>query len=1481
MDRRQQHDGVVATVVVDRYRGDARGVRDRPRLRRTASRFVGQARRLGFHLPSLGVESSGTEGGRQLSAGREQILDLVMRLRRQSVDRKILYWTGHGEVVNGSFHLACEDSYEEGEFDPHRAVAAEELVSWLAEDATDTLLVLDACFSGEAVEEVSEHVKEARKRARVPDADAGFAVVATAGSRQEAWEGHWVDCLEQVLSAPDLTVDDSARIFHREQEAVPFQHLMRAVRARARDHVPFWQEPRPLHTWFLSNPYWSPRARAALRPEDDRSWIGKELADEELPVFSDSGESWHLRDFAPRHRVVTDLVDWLRVHESGMFTVTGASGAGKSTLLTYVAHLTVAHFVAALPADRRPGTLPELRSVNAALHCRGRTLSELCEQLARSLEPLGLRRADITQGAPHGHVARIAELAQLKGSLTLMFDGLDEAAAGHSFDIARRLLNPLAAQPRVRVVVATRPNARRNLPGDAHAETLLEVLHSTNTVELDRLPEVEQDIARHVERLLSEESSPYRLPEQAHTRERVARHIAAASNGLFLVATLWARRLAKIPALADEKQLGRELRKGTSVLDALLADELESLDPLEPARMRDFMRALALAQGAGLPQPRTWLAVTNAVRAPGSREYAEKDLRHVLSTATGVTIARAGESGEDVYCLHHPSFGAHLLGGEQQVRERHRAVCRALTPAGGEEWRHADHYVKCHLAAHAALAGDDVLEGLVSDWHFLVAASPDILEPLVAARLAATRESALYLRVADHFRRHPAEESRWAMLRATALAMFSRDFLASVPKPSFLFWDDVWSSAERLPLQRSWPAPTGGALAVHWEAQGDGFIHVSGAGEVWTWTADGRHVRGRDTGPATWTAQPRQRGVTATGRGGSRVIATHDGQCVRIWHGSDRNPTEELYWGGTPAVIDSVVGQDGEVFLAVADGDRLWLWRWDGTTEYTRDGLHLHPLRVPVPVQCVCLLVSDDRVAAVTGGPGGVTVWEVPGPKTKTASLRPVRTLGEGVESIRAVSALGPQDGDGSTTIAYLDGHTLRVWRMDDLFRGEAHLLFSASSAGRAVALGRGPRGRLTAVREGATVRVWDGSGTERVPLPCQHHHQSVAFDPAGTGRLVVADDTRVRIWEPHDPEEEGGATGVGRVGGRAVDRHRLRVAGGGPDDMFLLARSQGAEVSLSLHSPAGSVVEGVRLSHPAEVSALTTARVGDRWLTAAVGRRHVLLRTFGPGLELLDTEEFDLPGAAEQPVSSVALRVTGSGGLCLLWPSGQSVVTWERPGPERAPWRKGRIFWMRAAGAVQQIEVVEVPGGPSWLSAWGGNAVRLWNLGEAEGKPEGVQAPRARAIATGVLRRAATPVPFVALAAGDTVKFAECDGGHPVWTVLPRQPGGPVDGLALAGPAQRPLLVGWSWKSGRLRLWDIRGEQALKPIASRGFDVTGVDSVFDGRGITLMVQGIAQSSLRCDQVFLPGQAGQHPSVVKVVGQRTERAVRRSGRNVL
>ncbi|MFF7500116.1 hypothetical protein ACFZBM_11760 [Streptomyces lavendulae] len=1441
------HDGVVATVVVDRYEGDAHRRRDRSHLRRSADEFTEQAKRLGFNAPPVRLASAEAADATGLPLERGRVRELVARLREQPAGRKILYWTGHGERIGGIFYLACQDTYAGGSFDPARAVSTSDLVSWLAEDATDTLLVLDACFAGTALDDVNAQVKAARGRAGGGDGgEAGFAVIATAEADEEATEGRWVGCLARVLDTPDAQTR-AVPLFHRENPVVTFTHLMLAVRASMEGQVPQWNEVRALRPDFLLNPYCSERVKPALRSFDDESWIGDEFSDDVLPVFSGAGEGWHLRDFAARDRVLGALVTWMATRSTGLFAITGSSGAGKSTLLTYLAHLTTRRFSASLPADRRPRIQPELYCVHAALHCRGKTLASLCEELGERLAGLGLERAGLVHGAPHTYVEQIVALAQRKGSLTLLFDGLDEAAAGHAFDIARGLINPLAGSELVKVVAATRPSARRNLPDALPAETLLEVLHCEDPVELDRLAETEGEIALHVEHLLGQANSPYRLAEAEETRRTVARHIASRSNGLFLVATLWARRLARLTTLPPPEQLDDELRHGMAALDSLLSDELARLDPAEPTRVRDLLRPLALAQGNGLPQPRVWLAMANAVRSPGSRTYTEDDLRHVITVARGVAIARDHEFGTEVHRLHHAGFGAHLLGDEARQRGLHRSVVLAVRPAHSEGWATADPYVTHYIAAHAALAGDATLEELTNDYHFAVHASPDILEPLVAGRPAIAPRPALYLQVADHFRTRPTAVARWAVLRATAVATFPADVLDGIPHPPEVFWDDVWSSADRLPLQRTWPAPPGGALAVHWEGHGNGVIHAAGVGVVRSWTADGREIRGRDTGPAGWSAAGRQRGLAVAEGGANRVIATHDGRALRLWRGEERQPFEELYWGGSPDAV-TAIWWNGSVHLAAVEGGRLWLWKWAGQGPYTRDLLHVRVL--PAGVTSVALLPLTEAVVVVAGGPRGLTLRAVP--SRGTVTTEPLHgaapLLGTG-RPVHAVSVLASGDGRGAV-LAALDGRALSVWRMPDpLFDDGRELLLHTDSGGQAVSLGESPSGLLVAVREGSEVRVWSGSGTEYAPLPGTSHHKSLAYDPSGTGRLAVADETRVRVWEPHAPQEQGTPAAVRRWRRDPRAQPRMEVAANAAG-AFLLCRSQDSDVLVSLHDAAGPRLTGPVLSHPQPITALAALSFGEQWVVAAVGRRIAVVWTLGPGLGAVTGERLDLEGAWDVSVPSIALRAVPGQRLELFWPSGQGVACWERAAEPGAGWSRGPTRPMGASGSVQRVAVTGTREGRSWLSAWGGDVVRVWDVAAVGARPFTVDSVKVRAVAAGVLRTGRRTVPLVAIASGNQVELAECEGRFVTTTLLP-PPGGPLDGLALVGPAHRPLLAGWQNTSGRLHLWDVSTERALPDLEHRGYDTSQVASVCGDAGITLMVRGGPEVGLRCDQLLL------------------------------
>ncbi|MEU0005423.1 hypothetical protein ABZ079_14320 [Streptomyces sp. NPDC006314] len=292
----------------------------------------------------------------------------------------------------------------------------------------------------------------------------------------------------------------------------------------------------------------------------------------------------------------------------------------------------------------------------------------------------------------------------------------------------------------------------------------------------------------------------------------------------------------------------------------------------------------------------------------------------------------------------------------------------------------------------------------------------------------------------------------------------------------------------------------------------------------------------------------------------------------------------------------------------------------------------------------------------------------------------------------------------------------------------------------------------------------------------------------------------------------------------------------------------------MSLHTSAGPRPVGAVLSHPDPVTAIAAASLGEQWVVAAVGRRAALVWTLGPDLVTMTTDMLDLAGARDVPVPSIALRAAPGRHLELFWPSGQSVACWERDAEPGTGWSRGTTRPMGASGSVQRLAVAGTPEGRTWLSAWGGDVVRVWDLAAAEAKPFTVDSVKVRAVATGVRETGRRTVPLVAIACGNQVEIAECEGWFGTTALLPPPPGGPLDGLALVGPAHRPLLVGWHATSGRLHLWDVATERALPAVEPRGYDVSQVASVFDDAGITLMVQGGPQVGLRCDQLLLTSQ---------------------------
>ena len=154
----------------------------------------------------------------------------------------------------------------------------------------------------------------------------------------------------------------------------------------------------------------------------------------------------------------------------------------------------------------------------------------------------------------------------------------------------------------------------------------------------------------------------------------------------------------------------------------------------EESRARDLLRAVAYAEGPGLPADELWADMASALAAP--RRYGSVDLAWLLDSAAGYLIESGDEHGQPVYRIFHQALIEHLRPEDKEIRAQREITSSLITAthraAGGPDWAQAPPYVLGHLATHAAAAKsgfdeDGQLDGLVKDGSFLAVAEPQQL----------------------------------------------------------------------------------------------------------------------------------------------------------------------------------------------------------------------------------------------------------------------------------------------------------------------------------------------------------------------------------------------------------------------------------------------------------------------------------------------------------------------------------------------------------------------------------------------------------------------------------------------------------------------------------------------------------------------------------------------------------------------------------
>ena len=857
----------------------------------------------------LGYERVLEELGSSPAAGqlRDGLSEWLASEHRRVSDRVVIYYSGHGEIgPDGRHYLLARDF--DGRNYVSRALATEELGRMLAATPLrHVLMIVDTCYSGEGITDLAA-LKRGIERSRHEgdELGAGLYLVAASRRREVAHQGAFSGLFAQAvhalphggLSQPHL--DPGAVIGEvnaRLRTEFPGQRAEIDVVGSAGGLSP-----------LIPNPRYKPRlpdgltvtsARRLLNRLDLLGHWGPRARGVELETMA--GDFFEGRTAALRA-----LVEWLSQDASDgpMRVVTGRPGSGKSALLARLTVLSDAQYRAHVDlSGAAPGSVPPVGAIDLAIHARGKTVSDIAEELAGEL-------------GCQTEVAFVIEAASARERpFVVLVDAVDEAINPRA--LAREALRPLAASGGLKLLIGARPHLLGTLAWSREA-----------VIDLDQSEWFDpSDLERYAEHTLTapapDRHSPY--ADMPGLARQVARAIARRAGSTFLIARLVARALSERPDPIDISRPDWINRLPDTVADAF--DEWLDRFGVHKQSIRDLLRPLAFAQGAGLPWETLWPVLATSI---AGRPYGNSDIEWVLETA-GDLIIEGRMHGRSVYRLFHEALAEHLRPADREATV-HETITEVLVREvpwtdGKPDWHRAHPYLRTHLATHAAAGG--VLDELLEDPTFLVSADPDgLLRALPAAHTRAARDARMAYRHAAHLCRNAPPGERASYLEMAARQVGSNSLAEKIAqsypdRPWVTRWAAWRVSSEHVIV--GWP----GGLVVGAVALGELVgrpIAVSGSqdGTVRVWDLQTRAAHGEPltghTGPVI---------AVALGELDGRPIAvsgSHDGT-VRVWDLADRARRGDPLSGHDGWVVVAVGELDGRPIAVSAASDgtvRVW-----------------------------------------------------------------------------------------------------------------------------------------------------------------------------------------------------------------------------------------------------------------------------------------------------------------------------------------------------------------------------------------------------------------------------------------------------------------------------------------------------------------------------------------------------------------------------
>ena len=461
------------------------------------------------------------------------------------------------------------------------------------------LLILDTCHAGHGGEDFAAKagrvIRTHQRDYRLPS---GVHVITAAGPKEEAAPCVFTRELVRVIGEPprsiagvnlpflhlDAVVGEIKRRFRgkvpqdvnldsvRVDDVLPFLPNLRHVR------VPPGVDPGEL------SDHWGPRSRS---------------------VEAEAQLGWY---FTGRVAALSELVAWLAAPAAaggGARVVTGKAGSGKSAVLSRLATLSLPDYRRRVPLEGiPPQTVPPVNLIDVAVLARQKSLAECVAAIARA--------AGVEADRPETLVDALAEWGggRADGRVrVILLDALDESV--EPFEVARRLLRPLAQARAVRLLVAVR---REAFPG-LHPDLIGALGPAFDVLDLDapRYALVE-DFAAYVTRRLLAETDPDH-PTPYRGRSDLARQVGQAvgrrAYPVFLIARLTCEALVEAAEPIDVTRPGWDATFPATVHDAF-EEYLDRFGPDKP-RVVDLLRPLAYAEGAGLPFEDLWASLASAL----------------------------------------------------------------------------------------------------------------------------------------------------------------------------------------------------------------------------------------------------------------------------------------------------------------------------------------------------------------------------------------------------------------------------------------------------------------------------------------------------------------------------------------------------------------------------------------------------------------------------------------------------------------------------------------------------------------------------------------------------------------------------------------------------------------------------------------------------------------------------------------------------